>query len=169
MEGFILIKLQNAVAAFLLHDGHYLLILRSKEKKIAPGVWSGIGGKLEQNELNEPEAACLREIEEETGITAEHIHDLKLRYIIIRRTEDTIRQSYIYFGKTAIQTFTDTDEGKLYWISESELLNRTFTKTFELMLKHFTIVPDTERVVVGVAENGGGQCHMTWSAVEDFE
>lgn len=29
--------------------------------------WGGIGGHLESNELNDPQTACFREIEEETG------------------------------------------------------------------------------------------------------
>lgn len=43
------IKLQNTAAAFLIRDGHYLMIKRSLNKKIAPGVWSAIGGKFEQH------------------------------------------------------------------------------------------------------------------------
>lgn len=163
------INLSNSAGAFLLRDGHYLVMKRSPNKIISPGVWSTIGGKLEQHELNDPKAACLREIEEETGITAEHIFALKLRYLIIRRFENTIRQSYIYFGETDIENVIDTDEGELAWVPENELLNRTYTKTFGLMLKHYAQTPDEERVVVGVAENDNGQCRMTWSAVEDFD
>ncbi len=116
-----MIILQNGTAAFLHHDGKYLLIKRSKDKKTAPGVWSGIGGAIEPHELNNPEAACLREIKEETGISAEYIMNLRLRYIIIRRTANTMRQNYIYFGETDIEHFTDTVEGELHWIPENDL------------------------------------------------
>jgi 8-oxo-dGTP diphosphatase len=142
---------------------------RSSERKMAPGVWSAVGGKLETHEINDPQAACFREIEEETGITAEHIFDLKLHYVIIRRYRDTLRQTYISFGGTDAEPTITTDEGELHWIHESELLNREYTKTIELMLRRYLETTDTERVVVGVAENESGQCHMSWTVVEDFE
>jgi len=163
------ITLSNSAAAFLVRDGNYLLINRSMQKEVAPGVWSGVGGKFEQYELNDPKAACLREIEEETGITHEHIFNLTLRYIIIRRYRNTIRQSYIYFGNTDIESVADTDEGELVWVCQNDLLNRTYTKTFELMLRHFTKTPDNGCVIVGVAENDNGQCRMNWSSAEDFD
>lgn len=37
------------------------------------------------------------------------------------------------------------------------------------MMEHYLTTPDNERVIVGVAENDGGKCHMVWSAIEDFE
>ena len=165
-----IITLQSGAAAFLKHNGHYLLMERAPGRKIAPGVWSGVGGHIEPYEINDPFSSCLREIYEETGITREHIFNLKLRYIIIRRWKDTIRQNYIYFGETDTLEFKDSDEGTLYWIPESALFNREYTKTFDAMLRHYTNTPDKlGRVVVGVAENDDGRLRMTWSAVEDFK
>lgn len=93
-------KLFSGAAAFLWRDGRCLLMKRSPAKQIAPGVWSGVGGKLEQEELNDPRMACLREIEEKTGIPPSRIFGLALRDVIIRRRRDTLRQSYIYIGRT---------------------------------------------------------------------
>lgn len=165
-----MIVLQNGAAAFLKRDGHYLLMKRSPERTVAPNVWSCVGGHIEPYELNDPRSACLREINEETGIPADHVFNLELRYIIIRRSRDIIRQNYIYFGETDIEEFTDTDEGTLHWIHQSELLDREFTQTFAAMLHHYLHTPDRKgRVVIGVAENSAGKLQMSWSAVEDFE
>ncbi len=165
-----MITLQDTAAAFLKRDGKYLLMKRATGRKIAPNVWSCVGGHIEAEELNDPLSACLREIFEETGITREHIYNLELRYIIIRRHKDVIRQNYVYFGETDMSEFINTEEGELYWIPDSEFLDREFTKPFEAMLRHFASTPDKQwRVIVGVAENSGGMLQMNWSAVEDFE
>jgi 8-oxo-dGTP diphosphatase len=163
------INLSNGAAAFLKRGDEYLLMKRADNRKIAPGVWSSVGGKLKTNELSDPQAACLREVQEETGITADHIRNLALRYVIVRRYRDTIRQTYVYFGETAAEPTVATDEGELFWIPESELLNRTYTATFTAMLAHYLTTPDAKRVIVGVAENDGGDCRMVWSAIEDFD
>lgn len=163
------ITLSNGVAAFLRHSDKYLLMKRAPNRKIAPGVWSSVGGKMERNELNDPRAACLREVWEETGISAEQIRNLTLRYVILRRYRNTIRQTYIYFGETDAEPIITTDEGELHWIPASNLLNRTYTATFAAMLEHYLTTPDTERVIIGVAENDSGVCRMAWWAIEDYE
>jgi 8-oxo-dGTP diphosphatase len=132
-----IIILQNGAGAFLKNDGHYLLMKRSPERKIAPNVWSCIGGHMETYELNDPIKTCLREIKEETGITEGHIYNLRLRYIIIRRYKNTIRQNYIYFGETNRKEVINTEEGTLHWISEKDLLKREYTKTYTEMMKHY--------------------------------
>ena len=129
-----MISLRNGVAAFLYNNGNYLLMRRADNREIAPGVWSGVGGHLEPNEINDPLAACYREIEEESGISSDKITSLELFYIITRRSKDEIRQSYIYFGDTSESDLVQTDEGKLFWIPCNELLKREYTKTFTAML-----------------------------------
>lgn len=111
----------------------------------------------------------IREMKEETGIASSNIYNLCLRYIIIIRYKNTIRQSYIYFGDTDIIDIVDTNEGKLHWIHENDLLELEYTKTFSAMLKHYLNTLEYDKIVVGVAENVGRELFMTWSVVEDFE
>ena len=59
-----MITLRNGVAAFLWNDGNYLLMKRADNREIAPGVWSGVGGHMRPNEINDPLSACYREIKE---------------------------------------------------------------------------------------------------------
>jgi len=169
LEGMYMINLSNTTAAFLRRGNDYLLMKRAPNREIAPDLWSGVGGKLEREELNDPLSACLREIYEETGITASQIHNLTLRYLVIRRYKDTIRQSYIYFGEANAEPSIVSDEGELHWISEGELLNRRYTATFAAMLEHFICNSNEKCVIVGIAENDNGNCRMVWSALDDFE
>jgi 8-oxo-dGTP diphosphatase len=164
-----MITLLNGAAAFLRRGDDFLLLKRADDRKFAPGLWGGVGGKFESGELNDPQAACLREIYEETGISAEDVHNLSLRYIIMRRKGDVIWQSYIYFGETDTEPSIDTDEGRLHWIPQEELMDRTFTVTFTQMLRHYLTHQYETRVTVGAAANVNGECVMNWTVVEDFD
>ncbi len=165
-----MISLMNFTCAFLIHDEKMLLMKRGADRAINPNFWSGVGGKMEANEINSPYEACLREMNEETRLSADDLYDLSLKYIIIRRHKDAIRQSYIYFGTAKTNKISCTDEGELFWIPNHDILNRTFTATYTEMLKHYLSEgQQTQQVVVGVAENRKGQLQMSWSLLEDFE
>lgn len=165
-----MITLRNGTAAFLNNQGNYLLMKRADNRKIAPGVWSGIGGHIEPHEINTPLSACYREIEEESGITRDKISSLELLYIITRRSKDEIRQSYIYFGETDQTELIQTDEGELFWIPRGELLKREYAKTFSAMLEHYTGSDKGDHALyVGVADDNNGELQMNWARCEDFE
>ena len=153
----------------MIRDGKFLLMKRAPNRKIAPGIWSCPGGHIEPEEFDDPQSACLRELQEETGITADRIFDLTLRYVIIRRWRDILRHNYIYFGRTDAEETIETREGTLHWVSRSELLDREFTQTFGAMLRHYIFTPEPDKVIVGVAENNAGRLRMSWCAAEDFE
>ena len=167
MDNIITAKIGSG--AFLKNNDHYLLIKRSPEKEIAPNVWSCIGGHMEKEEINNPLATCLREIEEETGITKEHIFNIELKYIMIRQYKNLIRQYYIYFGETDIVKTNNTKEGTLYWINENELLTKEYSNTFTEMLEHYIKNKQNENIFVGVAGNNCGKLKMSWSILEDYE
>lgn len=165
-----MITLKNYVAAFLRNNDQYLLMKRADNRKINPGFWSGVGGHIEPHEINNPLAACYREIEEESGISRDKIASLDLLYIITRRSKDEIRQNYIYFGETAISDVIQTDEGVLFWIPSDELSERKYTVTYAAMLEHYKKRSQNDRAVyVGVAENDNGKLRMNWARCEDFE
>lgn len=57
-----MIRTRLMTNAFLLNGEKMLVMKRSNNKKIAPGLWTGVGGHIEPQEINDPEASCLREI-----------------------------------------------------------------------------------------------------------
>ena len=143
---------------------------RSEKRKIAPGFWAGIGGHLEPDEINNPQATCLREIYEETGIHENNIDNLKLKYLILRRSQNEIRVNYIYFGNTKIREVVDTDEGKLYWVAKSDLFNREFTDTIRMTLAHYLeFGSSVNDVVVGTARCENNKPVMNWNLLQDWE
>ena len=165
-----MIKLRTTAAAYLKNGEDYLLMRRSMERKFAPGIWAGVGGHLEPDEINSPEEACLREIFEETQISKSNIHNLKLKYIILRRSKDEIRIQYIYFGETSTRHFVNTDEGELFWISKEALLNRELSATTRMTFEHyFEYGGKTEDVLVGTVSAINHRPVMNWNPVQDWE
>ena len=82
-----MMKIRTMTGAFLFNNDSVLMLKRSENKKIAPGLWACIGGHVEADEYINPEISCLREISEETGITVGQVDNLRLRYILIRQKE----------------------------------------------------------------------------------
>jgi len=163
------IVLQNSSGAFLKNGNCYLLMKRSSTRKIAPNIWSCIGGHMEKDEINNPLETCLREIEEETGIKRGNIYNLNLRYIIVRQYKNIIRQNYIYFRDTDKKEFKDTEEGTLHWIEEEKLLDKEYTKTYMEMMKHCLQNKYNEKIIVGIAGKESNGLKMNWAILEDFE
>jgi 8-oxo-dGTP diphosphatase len=156
-------------AALLKNGNNYLLMKRSLKRKIAPNVWSCVGGKMEKEELNDPLSTCFREIEEETGIKKKNIYNLNLRYIIIRQAKNIIRHNYIYIGETDVKSLIKTDEGTLHWIQEEKLLLLEYTYTHYEMIKHYLQNKSNEKIMIGIAGKNKKGPKINWLKLEDFE
>ena len=64
------IKLRNMTSIYI-SCGTKILLLYRIGSRVVPPSWCGIGGHFEPDELNDPRTCVLRELEEETGLTAE--------------------------------------------------------------------------------------------------
>ncbi|WMJ85516.1 NUDIX domain-containing protein [Anaerocolumna sp. MB42-C2] len=165
-----MIKLRNMATAYLMSGSEILLMKRAAGRKLAPGLWAGVGGHLEPEELNNPMEACLREIYEETGITQEQLTDIKLKYIVLRRYKDEIRIQYIYFGQSRTKKVINTEEGELFWINRDKLFERVFTATNKIVLQHYMEFEDeTKDVLVGTVSAKDDSPVMNWCPLKDWE
>lgn len=158
-----MIKMRIMTGAYLFNDNKLLMLKRCKDRALASNLWTGIGGHVEAHEHNNPEESCLREILEETGIRRNQIEQLKLRYIVMRRSKDEIRQHYIYFGSTSQINFTDSNEGTLHWIDQSKVLNLEMPLTVNHMLKHYINNPSQQSVFIGSVN----QSQIEWSCLAE--
>ena len=165
-----MLTLRSSAVAFLNNGNKILLLKRASTRSIAPNVWSGVGGHLEECEINKPMTACYREIFEETGIKECEILDLQMKYIILRMSDEELRINYIYFGITNVTTVINTKEGKLHWIPVEDMLKREFTKTFAIMLAHYmTIGKNDNCLYSGVVVDDNGKLKINWSILENTE
>lgn len=157
--------------AFLIEGNDYLLMKRADNKKIAPGMWGGVGGHVEPKEINSPKAACLREIYEETGLEERYIENLDLRYIVLRRNKAEITMLYYFIGFVRTRYFEDkTQEGKLSWINESELLNREMSFELRNILEHYIQVGNkSSNINVGVISLVDNKPTIGWNSLDAWE
>ena len=152
-----MITLRNTAGAYLLRGDHLLLMRRSMEKTLNPGQWAPVGGHMEAHEFERPMEACLREIQEETGITPAEIRDLTLKYLLIRQEGGRISLQY---DKEALQP---CDEGTLHWVPVTALFDRAFPVEKETLLRHyFSGGAADDRVHVGLLTHVGDVASIVW-------
>jgi 8-oxo-dGTP diphosphatase len=119
------------VTAFLFSRNDLLMMHRSTSARFLPGLWAPIGGHIEADEYCLPQAACEREILEETGLTARDMDNLSLRCIVHRIWQSEIRIQFYYFGSTTKRELAATDEGELQWVPFDDVPNLAISATLD--------------------------------------
>lgn len=156
-------------AAFLWYEQRILMMKRAKTRELAPGLWAPVGGHLENDELNNPQAGCLREIWEETGITGDQLKEFLLKYIILRRKEDEIRVQYVFFGESGAERIHQTQEGDLSWIPQDQIMDLPMPVTTRFLLDHYFKTGYSGREVYIGSLSGKDQPEVAWTVVADWE
>lgn len=108
--------MRNAAVMLIIKDGHILAISRRYDKT----KFGLPGGKVESNET--PDQAAIRETLEETGVTVS-----KCKFIFLRdeprdRPEGEDFHAYCYYATEWSGEPRDSEEGKVEWLTEQELL-----------------------------------------------
>lgn len=150
-------KLRNMTSIYLRQSSKYLLLYRVGSRVVNNCYTGTAGGHFEPNELNDAKACVLRELREETGLTEKDIANLSLRYITVRRVNGEIRLNY-YFFADYIGTKAEivSNEGRLEWVKEGEIMQRPMPYTAEKVMKHFLMEGQkTEHLYVGAASKTG--------------
>lgn len=107
----------------ITHKDRVLMLQRSETKKAFPGWLALPGGHIEANE--DPLAAAIREVKEETGITVLP-SGLRQKFVAVHHHLDR-NEVYIVFGFLAELSVLDTpvignSEGTLVWVEKKTLL-----------------------------------------------
>ncbi|WP_051250464.1 NUDIX domain-containing protein [Paenibacillus harenae] len=164
-----MITLRQMSVAFLFHEEKVLLMEKPKNNSFVSGMVVPIGGHLEQHEMNTPKEACLREVEEETGLTSADLTGLELKYIILRIKETEIRLQYVYFSNVKHMTVRESEEGKLSWIDVKLADELNVTATTKYIFKHFSENKNSSEIYVGTMKSVGSEPEITWALLEDWE
>ena len=161
-------KMREMATAFISYKNQLLLIKKKPGGLFPFEFWSGIGGHLEAEELNHPYTACLREIEEETGLKKDDIAHLELRYILLRRKDNEIRQQYVYFGESRHSNVISSEEGELCWIHKDEIANLKISTILKYMIQHYNENRNKTSVYVGtMTMRNNEEAEVQWTELID--
>ncbi len=162
-----MISYRHMAVAFIENNGKFLMQKRESHRMIAGGVYAPVGGHLKDGEYQNPVDGCIREVEEETGIKADQLEKVKLKYMIMRQKEQEIRVQYVYFMTSKSDSITPNDEGTLHWIKQSELLELQTSFTSHEVIKHYlTKTTYEDPIYIGTVD---GEPSMHFVKINDFE
>jgi 8-oxo-dGTP diphosphatase len=105
---------RSVVWLFSADYARVVLLERAVWKKFAPGRWTGIGGKLEGEELRVPEQGALRELQEETGLTLADLCEWRFVADVVDAGAG-VRLVY-YAAVFAQEELPSCNEGMLHWV-----------------------------------------------------
>ncbi|MEV3572163.1 NUDIX hydrolase [Paenibacillus larvae] len=165
----LLIALRLLAAAMLFNkQGDLLMMKRSPSRTLSPGMWGAVGGHVEPGEIRNPRAACLREIQEETGIEENQIKQFQLQYILIRLNQQELRQQFFYAGLTDAVPSITTEEGDLFWIPRNKVFVREIPFVYKEMLKHYWKHGPSPYLWLGTARRKADKtAYMEWTPLQD--
>lgn len=112
--------MQAATLVYIQQENKTLMLHRvKKQQDFHEGKWNGLGGKLEQGES--PEDCVRREIQEEVGVTVEH---MLFKGILTAPMFDgkQDRVIYIYLVDSFSGELQECNEGNIAWIPNEDLL-----------------------------------------------
>jgi 8-oxo-dGTP pyrophosphatase MutT (NUDIX family) len=123
--------------AATVHGGSFLLLQRSAHESFLPNVWGIPAGQVRPGE--DPEAACVRELKEETGLLGRVVSLVGYSTFESRRRGvelSNVQLNFLVYVDDVDVKLNDTSHSHARWISvddpENELLDSFTRKIMEL-------------------------------------
>ena len=149
-------KLRNMTSLYLVEEDKVLCLYRIGSRVVSNKYIGSAGGHFEPQELNDPRACILREMEEELSLRESDVDELSLRYITHRLMEGEIRQNYYFFGRLKEKRELASTEGMLRWIPFTEIPQLPMPVSAKHMILHYLQIGQfNEEIYGGITEETG--------------
>lgn len=133
-----MMTLRPMTAVYITRGEKILLLYRIGSRVVGNSYTGSAGGHIEAEEFRSPETCVLRELREETGLTADALENFRLRYITMRCKDGEVRQNYYYFAELKDGVFVnDSNEGRLEWHDMSDLADLPMPVTARHVVDHY--------------------------------
>ena len=131
-------KIPRTTLCYISRDDEWLFIRKTRKSDNNEGKYLGIGGHIEEGES--PDDCIVREIYEETGLTADDITDLRyMGRIDFSSNEYGDEEMNVYLAdikKGIDPTSYKCDEGELIWIKKKKAFDLPIWEGDKLMFDH---------------------------------
>lgn len=110
------------LAGIVIHDGKVLLLRRSGDEDVLPGLWELPSGKKEP--LEAWRDALIREVREETGLETEPVAPVDVYDYVIEKPEEIRDTTQINFLMRVIgdpEVTVSAEHDGFAWVTEQEL------------------------------------------------
>lgn len=124
-------------SVYLTGEKGILCLYRIGSRVVSNRYIGSAGGHFEKDELNDPRACVLRELQEELGLLESDVEGLKLRYITHRLMNGEIRQNYYFFGALRQERELHSTEGNLRWVKFEEFDTLPMPVSAKHMILHY--------------------------------
>ena len=149
-------KLRNMTSVYFVEQDRLLCLYRVGSREVGTKHVGAAGGHFEKEELNDPRACVLREMQEELGLTEEDVEDLALRYITHRLLAGEIRQNYYFFGSLKTNRELQSNEGILKWVPFEKVPELEMPVSAKHMILHYIKEGRfTDKLYGGITEETG--------------
>ena len=159
-------KLRNMTSLYLVDDDKVLCLYRIGSKVVSNRYIGSAGGHFEKEELNDPRACILRELQEELSLTENDLDGFSLRYITHRLMGGEIRQNYYFFARLKEDRELQSNEGQLRWVPFEEVAQLYMPVSAKHMILHYLKEGRfTDHIYAGITEETG----TTFVPMAEFE
>ena len=149
-------KLRNMTSLYLTGQNGILCLYRIGSRVANQKYIGSAGGHFEPVELNDALRCVLREMEEELGLKAEDVRDLRLRYITYRLKDGEIRQNYYFFARLKEERELTSTEGQLRWVPLEEIPQLEMPMSAKHMILHYLKTGRfNDQLYAGITEETG--------------
>jgi 8-oxo-dGTP diphosphatase len=143
---------------FLLFGGKWLLLKRSPQKRFLPNRYTGLGGRVEADELGDLRCSVLRELTEETGLAESDLECLTLRRMLTHnRPGEPLTVLFYFTAELERYALPDCTEGTLHWMLPQDFSALDIIETTAQVLPK--LVEDVAREPSGTDTVGLGVAH----------
>lgn len=160
------ILLRNMTSLYLWSEDGILCLYRIGSRVANHKFIGTAGGHFEPEELNDPQACILREMEEELGLSEMDLEDLRLRYITYRLKDGEIRQNYYFFARMKEERELESTEGQLHWIPYDGFQSLNMPISAKDMILHYCAQGRFDDVLYAGITQHNGTCFVPMTEFE---